>query len=308
MALGCETRPRSYSNCPRQCPCDGKPDVFIQFPRHYFKCPAWVPSCFESLHRGACIFTVAGFHRICQIIDPKFDASRLVTKVPATWEGMQAARQLKRSGIKTLATTLFSMEQAILAGEAGCVSISPFIHELKTQMVEGWAQKQWTTASMCLLNTRWPSPSYKDTNPILGVCVQAQQFYKQSRLPTRVKACVTLGLDELMSLAGVDALTIMPDDIKSMAVTERPESEVKSKSLFSESAKSQEHIKYPSYIDSEAEYRIHFASSQNGKAQFKTAQVFNSHRACSNAKLLLTCANAGNRNILRFPDSGRAVC
>jgi transaldolase len=78
-----------------------------------------------------------GSRLICQIVDPHFDTSRLVTKIPTTWEGMQAARQLKQSGIKTLATTLFSMEQAVLAGEAGCISISPFVHELKTETYKG---------------------------------------------------------------------------------------------------------------------------------------------------------------------------
>jgi transaldolase len=52
-------------------------------------------------------------------------------KVAATWEGLQACRELRNLGIKTLGTTLFSMEQAILAGEAGCVSISPFVRELR---------------------------------------------------------------------------------------------------------------------------------------------------------------------------------
>jgi transaldolase len=78
-----------------------------------------------------------GLHLLCQIVDPDFDSSRLVTKIPTTWEGVQAARQLKPSGIKTLATTLFSMEQVILAGEAGCISISPFVHELKTETYNG---------------------------------------------------------------------------------------------------------------------------------------------------------------------------
>jgi transaldolase len=68
---------------------------------------------------------------LCEVIDPSFDRSRLVIKIPATWEGLQACRELRYSGIKTLATTVFAMEQAILAGEAGCVSISPFVHELK---------------------------------------------------------------------------------------------------------------------------------------------------------------------------------
>ena len=34
-------------------------------------------------------------------------------------------------GIKTLATTLFTFEQAVLAAEAGCEYIAPFLHELK---------------------------------------------------------------------------------------------------------------------------------------------------------------------------------
>ena len=57
--------------------------------------------------------------------------SRLYIKVVSTWEGLQACRELSLLGIRTLATTLFTMEQAVLAGEAGCAYIAPFVHELK---------------------------------------------------------------------------------------------------------------------------------------------------------------------------------
>lgn len=60
-------------------------------------------------------------------------------KVPATWEGLQACRELKSINVKTLATTLFTMEQVVLAGEVGCVSISPFVHELKALFDERYA-------------------------------------------------------------------------------------------------------------------------------------------------------------------------
>ena len=73
-------------------------------------------------------------YHLAHRLEPNFDLSRLVIKVPATWEGLQACRTLKVENIKTLATTCFSFEQAILAGEAGCTSVSPFIHELKTQL------------------------------------------------------------------------------------------------------------------------------------------------------------------------------
>jgi transaldolase len=39
-------------------------------------------------------------------------------------------------GIETLATTLFTIEQAILAAEVGCSSISPFVHELRVHFDE----------------------------------------------------------------------------------------------------------------------------------------------------------------------------
>lgn len=71
---------------------------------------------------------------ISQILDPTFDTSRIVMKVPATWEGLQGCRELATVGIKTLATTLFTMAQAVLAGEVGCASISPFVHDLKVHL------------------------------------------------------------------------------------------------------------------------------------------------------------------------------
>ena len=73
-------------------------------------------------------------YHLCQRLEPDVDLSRVVIKVPATWEGLQACRTLKAENIKTLATTTFSFEQAVLAGEAGCTSVSPFIHELQTQL------------------------------------------------------------------------------------------------------------------------------------------------------------------------------
>ena len=72
-----------------------------------------------------------GIVNICRYLEPSFDLSRLCIKVVATWEGLQACMKLKGLGIKTLATTLFTLEQAILAAEAGCAYIAPFLHDLE---------------------------------------------------------------------------------------------------------------------------------------------------------------------------------
>ena len=69
-----------------------------------------------------------------RIIDADFDLSRVCIKVPSTWEGLQACRILEDQGVKTLATTVFSFEQAALAGDAGCHYIAPYVHDLRSQI------------------------------------------------------------------------------------------------------------------------------------------------------------------------------
>ena len=72
-----------------------------------------------------------GIAKLVQKLDSSFDPSRLIIKVVSTWEGLQACQKLESMGIKTIATTLFTFEQAVLAAEAGCEYIAPFLHELK---------------------------------------------------------------------------------------------------------------------------------------------------------------------------------
>ena len=66
-----------------------------------------------------------------------FDTSRVCIKIPSTWEGLLACRTLQETGITTLATTLFSMTQAIRAAEVGCHYIAPYMHELRMQTDQG---------------------------------------------------------------------------------------------------------------------------------------------------------------------------
>ena len=56
---------------------------------------------------------------------------RICIKVPSTWAGLMACRSLEKRSIKTLATTLFSMEQVELAGVARCSYIAPYVNELR---------------------------------------------------------------------------------------------------------------------------------------------------------------------------------
>lgn len=62
---------------------------------------------------------------------PDFDTNRVCIKIPSTWEGLQACRELEKKGITTLATTLFSLEQIALAAAAGCRYVAPYVNELR---------------------------------------------------------------------------------------------------------------------------------------------------------------------------------
>lgn len=51
----------------------------------------------------------------------------IVIKIPMTWEGLKATRELSKKGIKTNVTLVFSPNQALLAARAGATYVSPFI-------------------------------------------------------------------------------------------------------------------------------------------------------------------------------------
>ncbi|KAJ9489087.1 hypothetical protein VN97_g4201 [Penicillium thymicola] len=203
-----------------------------------------------SYHTEKIVETGERLHKICTLLDPAFDTNRFVMKVAATWEGLQACRELALCGIKTLATTVFTMEQAVLAGEACCVSMSPFVHEAKSHFDE----------------------KYSDEMPLLRLCVQAQQFYKKRSINTKVKACAMLSVDEILQLAGVDALTIMPQDLENLQKGTGCVRLVENQSLFGGNSMS-DHSDYPSYLDDESTYRLDFARSGQGKGQYKLMQV-----------------------------------
>jgi transaldolase len=57
-------------------------------------------------------------------------AKNIVIKIPMTKEGLKAVSRLKKEGIKTNVTLVFSANQALLAAKAGAAYVSPFIGRL----------------------------------------------------------------------------------------------------------------------------------------------------------------------------------
>jgi len=57
-------------------------------------------------------------------------AKNIIVKIPMTEQGMRAVKMLKKEGIKTNVTLVFSANQALLAAKAGASFVSPFIGRL----------------------------------------------------------------------------------------------------------------------------------------------------------------------------------
>ena len=63
----------------------------------------------------------------------------VIVKIPMTPEGLKAVRALKKDGIGTNVTLVFSANQALLAAKAGATYVSPFIGRLDDAGHEGMA-------------------------------------------------------------------------------------------------------------------------------------------------------------------------
>ena len=86
---------------------------------------------FYSYHVDQMVAAGKRYLALASGLDPTFTADKLSVKIASTWEGLMACKQLEEAGIHTLATTLFTMEQAALAAEVGCTYIAPYVNDLK---------------------------------------------------------------------------------------------------------------------------------------------------------------------------------
>ena len=68
-----------------------------------------------------------------------FDVRRICIKIPSTWEGLVACKTLHDQGLTTLATTLFTNAQAVMADAVGCEYIAPYVHQLQGNDEQGFS-------------------------------------------------------------------------------------------------------------------------------------------------------------------------
>ena len=135
---------------------------------------------------------------------------RVLIKIAATWEGIQAAEQLERKGIHTNLTLLFSFAQAVACGQAKVQLISPFVGR-----IYDWYTKQagasWDEAAMAGAN----DPGVQSVRTIY-------HHYKRFGIATEVMGASFRNVGQITALAGCDLLTIAPDLLAQLAATDAP--------------------------------------------------------------------------------------
>jgi transaldolase len=101
----------------------------------------------------------------------------------------------------------------------------------------------------------------------MDLCVQAQKLYSTNQVKTKVLPASLTSIDEIMSLAGVDHITISPPLLHKLV--EAPASDTTKYSRFDEE------VEIPPMLSfaSEPEYRIAFTLSGKGEGERKLTQV-----------------------------------
>ena len=155
--------------------------------------------------------TVARAQRIIELYQAEgVHIDRVLIKIAATWEGIQAAAQLERQGIHTNLTLLFSFAQAVACGQAKVQLISPFVGR-----IYDWYKKQagaaWDEAAMAGAN----DPGVKSVQRIYN-------HYKQHGIATEVMGASFRNVGQITALAGCDLLTIAPELLAKLADSEAP--------------------------------------------------------------------------------------
>ena len=75
-------------------------------------------------------FLKLDFNKLKQSLILKKIAKNIVIKLPLTFEGLKACKELSVKGIKTNVTLCFSVTQALMAAKSGATYVSPFIGRL----------------------------------------------------------------------------------------------------------------------------------------------------------------------------------
>ncbi|MBL8339950.1 MAG: transaldolase, partial [Rubrivivax sp.] len=155
--------------------------------------------------------TVARARRLVSLYEAAgVKRERVLIKIASTWEGIRAAEQLQREGIRCNLTLLFSFGQAVACGDAKVQLISPFVGR-----IYDWYKKaagaSWDEAAHAGAN----DPGVKSVRAIF-------EHYKRHGIRTEVMGASFRNTGQIVALAGCDLLTISPELLASLQGSQAP--------------------------------------------------------------------------------------
>ena len=138
------------------------------------------------------------------------NTERVLIKIAATWEGIQAAAQLEQRGIHTNLTLLFAFCQAVVCGQAGVQLISPFVGR-----IYDWYKK---TAG-----PNWDETAHAGSqDPGVRSVRDIYNYYKRFGIRTEIMGASFRQTGQIAALAGCDLLTIAPELLAQLAASDAP--------------------------------------------------------------------------------------
>ena len=144
--------------------------------------------------------------RLIQLYEErKIPRERVLIKIASTWEGLNAAEQLQKEGIRCNLTLLFSLPQAVRAAEAKVQLISPFVGR-----IYDWYKKEYKRDY-----TGAEDPGVQSVKEIYT-------YYKKFEYKTEVMGASFRNTGQIRELAGCDALTISPELMKELSESTEP--------------------------------------------------------------------------------------
>src|SRR5467141_4961292 len=135
----------------------------------------------------------------------KIPRERVLIKIASTWEGLNAAEQLQKEGIRCNLTLMFSLVQAVRAAEANVQLISPFVGRIY----------DWYKAANKRDYVGPEDPGVQSVNEIYT-------YYKKFGYKTEVMGASFRNIGQIRELAGCDALTISPELMKELSESTEP--------------------------------------------------------------------------------------
>jgi transaldolase len=124
----------------------------------------------------------------------KIPRERVLIKIASTWEGLNAAEQLQKEGIRCNLTLMFSLPQAVRAAEAQVQLISPFVGR-----IYDWYKKE--------MKRDYTGPE----DPGVQSVTEIFTYYKRFDIKTEVMGASFRNTGQILELVGCDCLTISPE-------------------------------------------------------------------------------------------------